>query len=205
VIADLPLRGRCPAGQRGLRGAEDYPSLRCRHAPPTPRPVCLPSGHCSLGKDGRPQARSSSKLCATLRPSVRRFLRSDPALFCLGSVCLFPARRGRSAPRGTSRQDLPAAMPRQHHGGGAGSSPRNHRHDWCSRWEELTGNMEERKRAWRNRQKKNAGSAEASGFRRPAGLIPSTFSPANPMRVMPVQISARRASKKSGSRNGVAR
>jgi hypothetical protein len=46
--------------------------------------------------------------------------------------------------------------------------------------------MDEGQEAWRNRQKKNAGSAEASGFQGLTGLILSTFSPANPTRVMPV-------------------
>jgi hypothetical protein len=35
--------------------------------------------------------------------------------------------------------------------------------------------MEEGKRAWRKGEKKNAGSAEASGFRMQTGLILSTF------------------------------
>ncbi len=73
-------------------------------------------------------------------------------------------------PDGTS----PAMMPRQHHGGGAGSSPRNHRHDRCSRWEELTGIMEEGKRAWRERAQKIAGSAEIGGFGRQPGAGLST-------------------------------
>jgi hypothetical protein len=40
--------------------------------------------------------------------------------------------------------------------------------------------------AWIKGEKKNAGSAEASGFQGLTGLILSTFSPANPTRVMPV-------------------
>jgi hypothetical protein len=42
------------------------------------------------------------------------------------------------------------------------------------------GIMEERKRAWRKREKKNAESAEISGLARQAGVNLSTFSPASP-------------------------
>jgi hypothetical protein len=64
-------------------------------------------------------------------------------------MCLLPARRGHSAPGEPPDGTSPAMMPRRHHGGGAGPAPRNHRHDRCSRWEELTGSMDEGKRAWR--------------------------------------------------------
>jgi hypothetical protein len=40
--------------------------------------------------------------------------------------------------------------------------------------------MEEGKRAWRKREKKNAESAEISGLARQAGVNLSTFSPASP-------------------------
>jgi hypothetical protein len=68
-------------------------------------------------------------------------------------------------PGGTS----PAAMPRRHHGGGAGSSPRNHRHDRCSRWEELTGSMEEGQEAWRKTREEKCQKRKSQRF--PGGRL----------------------------------
>jgi hypothetical protein len=113
-----PLGGRCPAGQRGVRRAVIFPylslhTLRPRHAALRAWPLSKngPSGT-KVGKYGRPQARSSKQFTCALaaaRPaiSVPTCSAAPEALFCLGSVCLFPTRRGHSAPRGTSRQDLP--------------------------------------------------------------------------------------------------
>jgi len=64
--------------------------------------------------------------------------------------------------------------------GGADPSPRNHRHDRCSRWEELAGIMKEGKGAWRE----GAGEkCERQQGQRVAGTACadfSTFSPASP-------------------------
>ena len=71
----------------------------------------------------------------------------------------------------------PAAMPRQHRSGGAGSSPRNHRHDRCSRSEELTGSMDQGKGAWRKTRKENTESQEEYGSGGTSGANLSTLSP----------------------------
>ncbi len=88
---------------------------------------CSPSLTLNLPKDSHSEQvqRSSRGLCAFYRHA---------------GVVVPPGE----PPGGTS----PAMMPRQHRGGGAGSSPRNHRHDRCSRWEELTGIMEDGREAW---------------------------------------------------------
>jgi hypothetical protein len=50
----------------------------------------------------------------------------------------------------------PALRLRLPQDGGADPSPRNHRHDRCSRWKELAGIMDEGKGAWRGGKRENA-------------------------------------------------
>ncbi len=185
------MSGRTEGGAKGHRAIRIYHYTCLIFATPgfsTVWPL-------KVGKDGRPQARSSSKLRATLRPSVRRFLfppvpllpephpepaeggsHSDQVQCSSRGLCAFYRHAGVIVPPGEPPGGTsPAMMPRQHHSGGAGSSPRNHRHDRCSRWEELTGIMEEGRKAWIKGEKKNAESAKIGGFRRLTGAILSTF------------------------------
>jgi hypothetical protein len=162
-------------------------TLRPRHA------ACRP-WHCSSGKTGgrrlahlancvRPCGRPSGDFCSRLfrcSPSLTLNLpkgsHSDQVRCSFRGLCAFYRHAGVIVPPGEPPDGTsPAVMPRRHHGGGAGSSPRNHRHDRCSRWEELTGSMEETRKAWRKGEKKNAGSAEASGFQGLTGASLSTF------------------------------
>jgi hypothetical protein len=140
----------------------------------------VPSELKQVARHARPAGDFCSRLfrCSpSLTLNLPKGSHSEQVQHSSRGLCTFYRHAGVIVPPGEPLDGTsPAMMPRRHHSGGAGSSPRNHRHDRCSRWEELTGSMEDGKRAWRNRQKKIAGSAEISDFRRLAGVILSMFS-----------------------------
>jgi hypothetical protein len=136
-------------------------------------PWCLvPTRLCRSGnhgwEDGRPQARSSKQITCVLAAARRRFLfppaRCSPSLALnlskgshsdhvqgssRGLCVLYLHTQGSIVPPGKPDGGTsPALRLRLPQDGGAGPSPPNHRHDRCSRWEELTGIMPEGKRAW---------------------------------------------------------
>jgi hypothetical protein len=96
-------------------------------------------------------------------------------------LCAFIRRAGVIVPPGEPLGGTsPAPRLRLPRGGGAGPSPRNHRHDRCSRREELTAIMDQRRKAWRDGAEENAND---EWDERVAGMdhaILSTFAPASP-------------------------
>ncbi len=155
------------------------------HAPPSPRPVLTVWPLQSPGKTGGRRLAHLSNLRATLRPSVRRFLFPPvpllPKRSSVSGLCASFRHAGVIVPPGEPPgRTSPAAMPRQHQGGGAGPSPRNHRHDRCSRWEELTGIMKDGRKAWRKTGEENTERQLDQRVTKTACAILSTFSPAFP-------------------------
>jgi hypothetical protein len=159
---------RTPLTRLGSAGAQHRPRrpvglvwsvpVSCRHASSPPRPV---SGLAIVhsGKTGGRRLAHLSNLRASYRPPVGDFcsrLLAAPRVHSPGRLGVGGARglcvlylhtQGSIVPPGKPDGGTsPVAMPRQHHNGGAHPSPRNHRHDRCSRWEELTGIMEDEKR-----------------------------------------------------------
>jgi hypothetical protein len=92
-------------------------------------------------------------------------------------LCAFIRRAGVIVPPGEPPdRTSPAARLRLPRGGGAGPSPRNHRHDRCSRWEELTGIMDQGREAWRKGDEEKCEMPEIGGLRRQARAVLSTLS-----------------------------
>jgi hypothetical protein len=91
-------------------------------------------------------------------------------------LCAFIRRAGVIVPPGEPPdRTSPAARLRLPRGGGAGPSPRNHRHDRCSRRERLTAIMDQGREAWRKGDEEKCEMPETGGFRRLAGAILSTL------------------------------
>jgi hypothetical protein len=158
-------RPRRPVG-RGVRrgGGPSIFALQTCFLLTTPAEA---SGHCSVGKTGGRKLARKLKNCDPAA-ARRRFLfppaRCSPSLTLnlskgshfdqvqrssRGLCVLYLHTQGSIVPPGKPDGGTsPALRLRLPQDGGAGPSPRNHRHDRCSRWEELTGSMGEGKRAW---------------------------------------------------------
>jgi hypothetical protein len=123
----------------------------------------------NLRASSRPPA---GDFCSRLLAAPRQYLASALATAATalseiqaGPVCALSPHAGVIMPPGKpDGGSSPASRLRLPRGGGAGPSPRNHRHDRCSRREELTRIMTQRRKAWRKGSEESLTMQESEGF-----------------------------------------